>query len=282
MNGSYNDTSTTTSIADSGNDNSDNSTRNTTNTTTNLSVADFGQRQLEQLHQHVGGRLATTIRIGRRRSRTPATTIRTARPTRRSRTRVTTIRIARPTRRSRNWATTIRPIPARPRRRSPIAATTIPTTRLRSRTAGMNSSVRNSNNDSSTDTTISVADSGNDSSVKDSNEELRPVGAGGRQLQRLVIPIAPRSELVVVAGGARNSGVFGDGALVASSTLSSYVTGVTVTFSGRESDGTTADNSLRVVAGGAFQNFAGMQALNQNTGAGASQNASVSVAASTG
>ena len=84
-----------------------------------------------------------------------------------------------------------------------------------------------------------------------------------------------------VTGGARNAGVFGDGAVVASSTLSSYVTGVTVTFSGREGDGVNADNSLRN-GGSAFQNFAGMQALNQNTGAGASQNASVSVAASTG
>ena len=35
-------------------------------------------------------------------------------------------------------------------------------------------------------------------------------------------------------------------------------------------------------SGGAFQNYAGMQALNQNTGVGASQNASVSVAVSTG
>jgi hypothetical protein len=39
------------------------------------------------------------------------------------------------------------------------------------------------------------------------------------------------------------------------------------------------DNSLRN-DGNAFQNFAGMQALNQNTGVGASQNASTSVAVS--
>ena len=82
-------------------------------------------------------------------------------------------------------------------------------------------------------------------------------------------------------GAARSNSVFGDGAIVASSTLSSYVTGVSVTFNGSDGNGTTTDNSL-TNGGSSFQNFAGMQALNQNTGAGASQNASVSVAASTG
>ena len=85
----------------------------------------------------------------------------------------------------------------------------------------------------------------------------------------------------VLYGGARNSGVFGDGALVASSTLSGYVTGVSVTYGGSEGDSPAADNRLSN-SGSAFQNFAGMQALNQNTGVGASQNASVSVAVSAG
>jgi len=68
--------------------------------------------------------------------------------------------------------------------------------------------------------------------------------------------------------------------MVASSTLSGYVTGVTVTYEAAEG-GTTADNRL-VNNGNAFQNFAGIQAQNQNTGTGASQNASVSMAVSTG
>ena len=81
-------------------------------------------------------------------------------------------------------------------------------------------------------------------------------------------------------GSAATANVFGDGALVASSNLASYVTGSTVTFRGADGEGAAADNSL-TVSGSAFQNFAGMQALNQNTGVGASQNASVNVTVST-
>lgn len=53
--------------------------------------------------------------------------------------------------------------------------------------------------------------------------------------------------------------------------------------SGGGTDGTTpaTDNSMSI-GGSAFQNFAGMQAMNMNTGVGASQNASVNVTASTG
>lgn len=80
-------------------------------------------------------------------------------------------------------------------------------------------------------------------------------------------------------GTATSSGVFGDGALVASSTLSSYVTGVRASFTGARG-GAAADNGL-TVRGNSFQNFSGLQALNQNTGVGASQNAAVNVAVST-
>ena len=77
--------------------------------------------------------------------------------------------------------------------------------------------------------------------------------------------------------------LFGDGAMVATATLSGYVTGVSVHYDNRDGngDGAMPDNSLSN-DGAAFQNFAGMQALNQNTGASASQNANVSVAVSTG
>ena len=76
--------------------------------------------------------------------------------------------------------------------------------------------------------------------------------------------------------------VFGDGAIVAASSLSSYVSGVSVSYGAGNEDGdqSMADNSL-ANNGSAFQNFAGMQALNQNTGAGSLQQASVSVAVST-
>jgi hypothetical protein len=58
---------------------------------------------------------------------------------------------------------------------------------------------------------------------------------------------------------------------------------VSVSFAGGGATGgaTAADNSLRV-GGSSFQNFAGMQSMNLNTGVGASQNASVNVAASVG
>jgi hypothetical protein len=74
---------------------------------------------------------------------------------------------------------------------------------------------------------------------------------------------------------------FGDGAMVASSTLSNYVSGVKVTFAGTAGESSTTNNSL-TTGDTAFQNFAGMQALNVNTGAGASQNANVSVAVTAG
>ena len=58
---------------------------------------------------------------------------------------------------------------------------------------------------------------------------------------------------------------------------------MTVTFEGPRgtSAGEGPNNSL-TTGDGAFQNFAGIQSLNMNTGVGASQNSSVSVAVSTG
>jgi hypothetical protein len=58
------------------------------------------------------------------------------------------------------------------------------------------------------------------------------------------------------------------------------VSGVTVTFESSTGSAPTADNRVRI-DGGAFQNFAGMQALNVNSGAAASQNAATNVAVST-
>jgi len=69
--------------------------------------------------------------------------------------------------------------------------------------------------------------------------------------------------------------------VVASAALSNYVSGVKVSFTGSAGESSTTDNSLTTGAT-AFQNFAGMQALNLNTGAGASQNANVSVAVTAG
>ena len=60
-----------------------------------------------------------------------------------------------------------------------------------------------------------------------------------------------------------------------------FVNDVKVSFAGSAGESSTTDNSLTTGAT-AFQNFAGMQALNLNTGAGASQNANVSVAVTAG
>ena len=68
---------------------------------------------------------------------------------------------------------------------------------------------------------------------------------------------------------------------MATSALSNYVSGVKVSFAGSAGQSSTTDHSL-TTGDTAFQNFAGMQALNVNTGAGASQNANVSVAVTTG
>jgi hypothetical protein len=76
-------------------------------------------------------------------------------------------------------------------------------------------------------------------------------------------------------GGANT---FNANAIVAESTLSGVVTGVDVDF-GDVSNSAGFDASLSN-NGNAFRNYAGMNALNQNTGTGASQNATVTVAAS--
>ena len=71
---------------------------------------------------------------------------------------------------------------------------------------------------------------------------------------------------------------FGDSAIVAETTLSNVVTGVDVNFGDLE-DSAQFNSSLSN-SNKAFQNYAGMNALNQNTGTGASQNASVTIAVS--
>jgi hypothetical protein len=112
----------------------------------------------------------------------------------------------------------------------------------------------NSSKDSHNATNIALTDSFNDNSVRFSKFE----GA---------------------KGGAASQGVFGAGSIVANTNLASYVSGSSVRFYGsKESAGT--DNSLNN-GGSAFQNFAGLGSFNQNTGVGASQNASVNVAVST-
>lgn len=82
------------------------------------------------------------------------------------------------------------------------------------------------------------------------------------------------SNLTINAG----NHTFGDSAIVAETTLSNVVTGVDVDF-GDVSDSAGFDSSL-ANSGRSFQNYAGMNALNQNTGTGASQNASVTIAVS--
>ncbi|MEP2735372.1 MAG: hypothetical protein ABJP34_03660 [Erythrobacter sp.] len=76
-----------------------------------------------------------------------------------------------------------------------------------------------------------------------------------------------------------NESVFDDSAIVAEATLSNVVTGVDVDY-GNIEDTARLNNQL-TNRGNAFQNYAGMNAMNQNTGAGAAQNASVTIAVST-
>ncbi len=75
-----------------------------------------------------------------------------------------------------------------------------------------------------------------------------------------------------------NESVFDDSAIVAEATLSNVVTGVDVDYGSVED---SARMNIQLVnRGNSFQNYAGMNALNQNTGAGAAQNASVTIAVS--
>lgn len=76
-----------------------------------------------------------------------------------------------------------------------------------------------------------------------------------------------------------NESVFDDSAIVAEATLSNVVTGVDVDY-GSVEDSSRVNQSL-VNKDNSFQNYAGLNALNQNTGVGAAQNASVTIAVST-
>ena len=78
--------------------------------------------------------------------------------------------------------------------------------------------------------------------------------------------------------GINSNSTFGDNAIVAETTLSNVVTGADVDF-GDVEDTARFNTSLRN-NGNAFRNYSGMNALNQNTGVGAAQNASVTIAVS--
>lgn len=143
-------------------------------------------------------------------------------------------------------------------------------------TTNTDNSNTDSNNDNSqdNDTTNTTNNTDNSTNNTDSNNDNR---VSNRNSFNTVDARADNSS----TGGAQttNGSMFGDGALVATSNLSSYVSGVRVTFEGNRETGQGANNSLSV-NGSAYQNFAGMQAQNLNTGAAASQNANVSVAVS--
>jgi hypothetical protein len=83
-------------------------------------------------------------------------------------------------------------------------------------------------------------------------------------------------------GAASTSNVFGASAVVSSATLASYVTGVRVDFSQTPGGATNMVNNSLTTGDGAFQNLAGLQSLNMNTGAGASQNSAVNVSVAAG
>jgi hypothetical protein len=150
--------------------------------------------------------------------------------------------------------------------------------------SGNDSSFNDTNNDNSND----VADSGNDNSTTDSNDDnsIDVADSGNDNSQSWVDSANDNSSDIAMSDSGNDnsvagSTVFGANAVVATAALSSYTTGITVTYDqAAESGGAQPDNSLSN-SGSAFQNFAGMQALNQNTGIGASQNANVSVAVST-
>ncbi|MCK0127363.1 hypothetical protein [Erythrobacter sp. F6033] len=76
----------------------------------------------------------------------------------------------------------------------------------------------------------------------------------------------------------RKNSTFDDNAVVAEATLSNVVTGVDVSYGDIE-DSAKYENRL-VNSGNAFQNYSGINALNQNTGVAASQNANISIAVS--
>jgi hypothetical protein len=126
-----------------------------------------------------------------------------------------------------------------------------------------------------------TANDSRDSSTKASNRGTGSVANGG-DASYVDSSMDVRGSARAGTGAAATNNQFGAGAVVSSATLASYVTGVTVSFTVPDrTNGTGPDNSLSI-GGSAFQNFAGIQSLNANSGVAASQNSTVNVSVSAG
>ncbi len=83
-------------------------------------------------------------------------------------------------------------------------------------------------------------------------------------------------------GSASTGNLFGNSAVVSTATLASNVTGNTINMTAAAGPTSGTLNNSMSTGDGAFQNFAGLQSLNMNTGAAASQNSAVNVSVSAG
>ena len=141
--------------------------------------------------------------------------------------------------------------------------------------SGNTSTTTNNNTQVADNSNNSVNDSGNTNNTTNTNTQM----ADNSNNSVNTSYDASFNTNTETAGNADNSNnsTFGDGALVASASLSNYVSGVHVSFGSAAGEQGSPDNSL-TTGDNAFQNFAGMQAINLNTGAAASQSSNVSVA----
>ncbi len=118
-------------------------------------------------------------------------------------------------------------------------------------------------------------DNSNDSFNDNSNREFNDSFDDNRDY---VDSFDDNSDNIAQGVGSNKTYNFNGAAIVADTALSNVVTGVDVDY-GDLQDTARLSNNL-VNRGSSFRNYAGNNALNQNTGVGASQNASVTIAVS--
>jgi hypothetical protein len=161
----------------------------------------------------------------------------------------------------------------------PVAAQTSPT--ISGNGGGVSSSANSSNQTTSSNNQVTDSNNSN-SNNSSSNNQLSSAGVGstGAAADQGSEARYIGQSTTANPASAATSNAFGDNAQVSSATLASNVTGVTVN-TGASSSGSGTSSDLSTGAG-AFQNVAGIQSVNLNSGAAASQNSSVNVSASVG
>lgn len=139
--------------------------------------------------------------------------------------------------------------------------------------------VADSGNGNNLGTQIADSLNGNNVNSNNSNDDNSTDNSGQTNTTVGDVAIDASQSGNLSLGQAATQNLFGDNSQVSTSTLASLVTGVTVNFGAPDPNG-SVDNSINVAD--SYSQIAGITAINQNSGVGASQNAAITLSVSTG